>query len=558
MVSTQDATSARATDGGLTGGLSRIGLAGRLTAAIVLVALTTVTVASVGIARMSSLRSEAGHVYTRGAVPLDGLRQLQVDWWQLAAHTARAAITTLPPQLIQLEQQQVGLSAKKLSEDSARVSKMPLSSDARTSYGEFQAAVADYLGALQTVQDGTLSDAEQAKVLGSLSQKEATIESAIQAATEAAVTSAKATVDQADAAYSSARTWTLIVVALGLLISLALAIFVVRSTTRPIRRVREVLDQVAEGHLEVRVGETGGAEVGEVARSLDATLDSLSSVLALVDQSADRLADASQRLTVTADGIAQNAETTAGQAHVVVSSADGVAASVDVVASGSSQMDSAIREISHNVTEASRVAGQAVNVAESTTRTVGKLGESSQEIAAVVKLINGIAEQTNLLALNATIEAARAGEAGKGFAVVATEVKELAQETARATEDISARVTAIQADTAGAVEAIGQISSVIDQINDFQATIASAVEQQTATTNEMSRNVGEAAGSSRSIATAITGLAGEAQQTTQRAAEAQQAAADLARMSAELQAAVGRFTLGDRVAPALVPAAASA
>ena len=121
-------------------------------------------------------------------------------------------------------------------------------------------------------------------------------------------------------------------------------------------------------------------------------------------------------------------------------------------------MESAIREIAHNATEAARVAGQAVSVAENTTRTVGKLGDSSQEIATVIKLINGIAEQTNLLALNATIEAARAGEAGKGFAVVASEVKELAQETARATEDISQRVEAIQADTAGAVEAISRIS----------------------------------------------------------------------------------------------------
>ncbi|WP_299954725.1 methyl-accepting chemotaxis protein [uncultured Modestobacter sp.] len=182
-------------------------------------------------------------------------------------------------------------------------------------------------------------------------------------------------------------------------------------------------------------------------------------------------------------------------------------------------------------------------VAENTTRTVGKLGDSSQEIATVVKLINGIAEQTNLLALNATIEAARAGEAGKGFAVVASEVKELAQETARATEDISKRVEAIQGDTAGAVAAIEEISSVIGQINDYQATIAAAVEEQTATTNEMNRNVAEAASSSRSIATAISGLAAGTQQTNEGVAEAQRSAADLARMSDELQDAVRRFTV---------------
>ena len=184
-----------------------------------------------------------------------------------------------------------------------------------------------------------------------------------------------------------------------------------------------------------------------------------------------------------------------------------------------------------------------MSVAENTTRTVGKLGDSSQEIATVIKLINGIAEQTNLLALNATIEAARAGEAGKGFAVVASEVKELAQETARATEDISRRVEAIQADTAGAVDAISQISAVIGEINDFQATIAAAVEEQTTTTNEMNRNVAEAAGGTRGIAAAISGLAAGTQETNERVAEAQRAAGELARMSGELQEAVARFTV---------------
>jgi len=206
-------------------------------------------------------------------------------------------------------------------------------------------------------------------------------------------------------------------------------------------------------------------------------------------------------------------------------------------------MESAIREIAHNATEAARVAGQAVSVAENTTKTVGKLGDSSQEIATVIKLINGIAEQTNLLALNATIEAARAGEAGKGFAVVASEVKELAQETARATEDIAKRVETIQTDTAGAVTAISQISSVIGEINDFQATIAAAVEEQTATTNEMNRNVAEAASGTQGIAAAITGLAAGTQETNRQVEEAQRAAAELDRMSGELQEAIGRFSV---------------
>ncbi len=156
-------------------------------------------------------------------------------------------------------------------------------------------------------------------------------------------------------------------------------------------------------------------------------------------------------------------------------------------------MSASIREIAQNANEAARVAAGAVTEAEATNQTIARLGESSKEIGDVVKVISAIAGQTNLLALNATIEAARAGEAGKGFAVVADEVKELARETARATEDIARRVEAIQADTGGAVAAIGRIGEVIGQINDYQLTIASAVEEQTATTNEMSRSVAEAA-----------------------------------------------------------------
>src|SRR3712207_4671236 len=166
-------------------------------------------------------------------------------------------------------------------------------------------------------------------------------------------------------------------------------------------------------------------------------------------------------------------------------------------------MGASINEIAQNAAEAARVAGTAVQAAEETTRTVSKLGVSSQEIGEVVKTITSIAEQTNLLALNATIEAARAGEAGKGFAVVANEVKELAQETAKATEDIARRVDAIQADTAGATTAISGIAGIISQINDFQLTIASAVEEQGATTAEMNRSVSEAATGSGEIAGSI-------------------------------------------------------
>ena len=176
-----------------------------------------------------------------------------------------------------------------------------------------------------------------------------------------------------------------------------------------------------------------------------------------------------------------------------------------------------------------------------TPETIAKLGESSQEIGNVIKLITSIAQQTNLLALNATIEAARAGEAGKGFAVVANEVKELAKETTKATEDISQKIAAIQGDTQGAVAAIQEISSVINQINDISNTIASAVEEQTATTNEMGRNVSEAATGAQEIARNMSVVASAAADTTRGAGDTAQAASELSRMAAQMQQLVGQF-----------------
>jgi len=206
-------------------------------------------------------------------------------------------------------------------------------------------------------------------------------------------------------------------------------------------------------------------------------------------------------------------------------------------------MSSSIDEIARNTNDGAAVAAEAVQAAQSTTDLMSQLGDSSAQIGTVVKVISSIAEQTNLLALNATIEAARAGDAGKGFAVVAGEVKDLAQETARATENISRQIETIQTDTQRAVTAIGKISTIIQRINDYQLTIASAVEEQTATTNEMNRNVSLAADGSSAIAGNIASVAASAERTMRRASENQRAAAELARLSAELKSVVSTFTL---------------
>jgi methyl-accepting chemotaxis protein len=243
--------------------------------------------------------------------------------------------------------------------------------------------------------------------------------------------------------------------------------------------------------------------------------------------------------------MSSNSEETAAQANVVSAASEQVSKNVQTVAAGAEEMSASIREIAKNTNDAARIAKEAVAVAAGTNQTISKLGESSAEIGNVIKVITSIAEQTNLLALNATIEAARAGEAGKGFAVVANEVKELAKQTGQATEDISQKISAIQHDTQGAVTAIGQISGIINQVNDIANTIASAVEEQSVTTNEMSRNVSEAAKGSNEIVQNITGVAQAAQSTASGATETQAASQELARTASELQALVNQFKYGE-------------
>jgi methyl-accepting chemotaxis protein len=353
---------------------------------------------------------------------------------------------------------------------------------------------------------------------------------------------AKAAASSAHVSYEHHRLVFLLVLGIGLATALAIGWVVASMLTGGVRRVQHVAEGLAAGDLTRTTGLTSRDEVGQMGAALDAATGSLRGVMAEVVGSCDAVASASEELSASAAQIAASAEETSAQSGVVSAAAEEVSRNVGTVAAGAEEMGSSIREIAQSANDAARVAGQAVTEAAAANATVVTLGESSREVGSVVKLITAIAEQTNLLALNATIEAARAGEAGKGFAVVAGEVKDLAQQTAKATEEIARRVQAIQSDSTGAVDAISRIGSVIGQINDYQLTIAGAVEEQTATTNEIARSVSEAASGSGEIAANITGVSGAAESTTVALAQTRAAVDDLSRMAAGLRATVSRFS----------------
>jgi len=512
----------------------------KIGAVIALLAAVALGTNLLAITRITDMRDGQEAIYSQNLEPLNALSEIQRANAAHRARTLEYAVST-PERRAELIEQ---MDEKNADLQAGYDDYTPYIVDQEAMTG-FMDARAQFLDLLTTQ---LFPAADRGDLLGFAAVQSSLLQPLLQIMAddleaEGVAQSAQAAArnDRAAEEASSSITLLLVTSIVAIVVTAALAFLVVRRILSTVRSVHRTVEAMADGDLTVVPEVRDRDEIGRMAASLATAQENLRSVMGAVVASSDAVAAASEELSASSAQISASAEETSAQSGVVSAAADEVSRNVATVAAGAEEMGSAIREISQNVNEATRVAAQAVAEAETTNATVVKLGDSSREIGNVVKVITSIAEQTNLLALNATIEAARAGEAGKGFAVVANEVKELAQETARATEDIARRVEAIQGDTSGAVSAIGRISEIIGSINDFQLTIASAVEEQTATTNEMSRSVQEAAGGSTEIATNITGVSAAATSTTQALGQTRQAVDELSRMASDLRTSVGRF-----------------
>ncbi|GAA0449209.1 methyl-accepting chemotaxis protein [Actinoplanes capillaceus] len=504
---------------------------------VALTALVACVFAMTRMAKLSDSLDQMRSVNVAGQERLDTVREgVQLANGNLAAYLAARGIDAKAQVVEQAKEDGAAL------DQALDVYRAGISADdpRQAEIAKFSQAWADYQKVRDTWVIGA-SGTPGPSVILQLRQTADQMGDALSALMASERASADAAADEGRSQYRTALAVTIALTVSALVLGLVLSLLIARPIVRQLQEVAAALQATAEGDYTHSPQARGSDELGQMAAAMRRASEALRSAMTTISTSVRSVAAHAGTLSETGASIRELSREGSAQAATVAETADEVSRNLQVVAAGGEEMGASIREIASSAVEGARVAAQAVEMADSAGRTIASLGTSSAEIGSVIATITSIAEQTNLLALNATIEAARAGESGKGFAVVAGEVKDLAQETAKATEDISQRVQAIQADTERAIAAITEISEIISRVNGLQATIASAVEEQSATTSEMNRSVGYAAAGGATIAGSVDGLADSAQATARGVENSQQATAQLADLTEELDAMISRF-----------------
>jgi methyl-accepting chemotaxis protein len=345
-------------------------------------------------------------------------------------------------------------------------------------------------------------------------------------------------------AYTQALIGLTMLLIVGIALAMLMGVLISRSIVGPLRGSVEMLERVAEGDLTATVEIMGNDEMAQLGTALNATVARTADAIGSIAAGATTLASSSETLAMASTSIGAAAEQTSDVAGNVSAAASQVSANVGSAVVGAQGLGSSIQEIARSAADAAQVAGSAVSDAEDVNHTVDRLQDASEQVGDVVQLITKIARQTHLLALNATIEAQRAGEAGLGFAVVADEVKDLAKQTAEATDEIDRTIAGIRDEIGAATRALDRITQVIGHINDTQTTIAAAVEEQSLTTGEIIESMSQAAAGAEEIAVTIRGVATAATETSHGVDEARTAATELATLADQLARTVSRFRIG--------------